>query len=272
MDLSQFMKDGKFLMLALDHRGSFKKLMGEDVSDQEMISLKREIIDALKAQMSGLLIDVDLGLPAFDRSKSFLLPAEKSGYGDAQGERVTQLEYTAAQLKEMGASGVKLLLYFNPFFESFKHQLMIGKEVREQCQRESLPFFLELVTYDHDEGLLKAHREKYISDSLKVFINSGIIPDVWKLEYPGSLAGCEQITQLVGDTPWILLTRGDSFEVFVPELEEAVKAGCSGFLAGRALWQEVCTLKGEEKDKFLQETLPNRFKQIAEVVLRSGRV
>ena len=48
-------------MLALDHRGSIKKLMNslnpESVSDDEVIALKAEIIESLADQFSGVLID-----------------------------------------------------------------------------------------------------------------------------------------------------------------------------------------------------------------------
>ena len=47
MDLNQFTNNGKYLMLALDHRGSFKKLMSPDtpdsVTDENIINLKSEI-------------------------------------------------------------------------------------------------------------------------------------------------------------------------------------------------------------------------------------
>ena len=72
---------------------------------------------------------------------------------------------------------------------------------------------------------------------------------------------------MLGDTPWIILTRGDTFDKFTAELEDAIKAGAKGFLAGRALWQEVCSMQGEEKERFLKETLPNRFKKISEIAL-----
>ena len=97
-DLAPFLKDGKFLMLALDHRGSFKKLMNPEdekaVTDQQAIDLKREIINSVKDQMSGVLIDPDYGLPAYnEKTKPFLLPVEKTGYEAQAGERLTKLEY-----------------------------------------------------------------------------------------------------------------------------------------------------------------------------------
>lgn len=269
MDVSKFTgsftKDGKFLMLALDHRGSIKKLMNpqdpDSITDEEVIDLKNEIIESVKNEFSALLIDEVWGLEACHevcRVKPFLLPLERSGYDEQNGERLTELEYSVEKIKEMGASGAKLLLYFNPKANSTDKQLETAKLVMEDCRNNDFPLFLEIVTYGEGEGL--------VAESVKKFQEEGIVPSVWKLEYPGSEEKCQEITDLVGDTPWILLTGGQTFDEFTPELETAVKVGASGFLAGRALWQEVCKLEGEEKQKFLNETLKNRFKIIAEML------
>jgi tagatose-1,6-bisphosphate aldolase len=39
-----------------------------------------------------------------------------------------------------------------------------------------------------------------------------------------------------------------------------------GFLAGRALWQDVIDKNEEEKEKMLAEFLPKRFLEIKEIV------
>ena len=274
MDLSKFTKDGKFLMLALDHRGSFKKLMNpqdsESVTDEDIISLKNEIIEALKDQFSALLIDETWGLEACHevcQIKPFLLPLEKTGYTDESGERITELEYSVQQLKDMGANGAKLLLYFSPDTKSVSKQLEIARDVMKDCRQARLPFFLEVVTYQliHDRNIVDAN---LVINSVRKFIDNGIVPDVWKLEYPGSLEACQELSNLVGNTPWILLTGGKSFEEFKPELENAIRGGASGFLAGRALWQEICTMEGNEKQKFLRETLSSRFAQISEITIK----
>ena len=203
MDLNQFTNNGKYLMLALDHRGSFKKLMSPDtpdsVTDENIINLKSEIINSVQDQMSGLLIDVAWGIKSYQGSKPFLLPVERSGYSDQKGERVTELEYTASQLKEMGASGAKLLIYFNPDHESSHLQLATASHVLKECQDLKFPFFLEIVTYGDGADLT--------CRSLRRFVDVGVVPDVFKLEYPGNLDRCQEITKMLNKTPWILLTR-----------------------------------------------------------------
>lgn len=258
-------------MLAFDHRGSFKKLMNpqnpDQVSDQQAVALKREVIASVQDQFSALLIDQTIGLPAYvNRTKPFLLPVEESGYTEKLGERITEIEFSVDDLKSDGAQGAKILLYFNPHVLTAKIQLHTAKRVLQECQKKNFPLFLEIRAYKPDTGdKLGRDLTSLVLDSVKMFLDSGIKPHVWKLEYPGSKEACSKITQMVGDTPWIILTKGASFETFVEQLREAASVGCRGFLAGRAVWQEVGSLEGEARHKFLQETLPYRFRTICEV-------
>lgn len=273
MNLDQFKKDGKFLMLAFDHRGSFKKLMNpndpDSVTDDQAVELKKEVIDALRGQFSSVLIDQTIGMQAYDpKDKPFLLPIEKSGYEVKGEERLTELGYSIDNLKQAGASGAKILLYFNPYVESAKTQLETARKVLDECRVAEFPYFLEIRTYKDGREADKMdsdERQLIILDSLKMFLKEEVKPDVFKLEYPGSALGCQTITALLEDIPWIMLTMGASFDEFTKQLEEASIRGCQGFLAGRALWQEVCSMQGEEKEKFLKETLPERFKTISDI-------
>lgn len=281
--LEKFLLRNKFLMLAFDHRGSFKKLMNPDDPDavtvEEEIELKRKIIEGVYDGISSLLIDEEFGLPAFKQivesgklKKPYLLPLEKSGYEQQGKERLTTLEKTASQLKEMGAEAAKLLLFFNPYAKSADSQIEIARKVMEDCRQNDLPYFLEPRTYNNAgleaDKMEEEERERIAIDTLKKLVGAGILPDVYKLEYPGSAVTTQTYTAVLQDTniPWIMLTMGASFEEFCKELEIAAVRGCQGFLAGRALWQEACGLKGEELDKFLKETLPERFTKISEII------
>ncbi|MFC1700176.1 2-deoxy-5-keto-D-gluconate 6-phosphate aldolase domain-containing protein [Patescibacteria group bacterium] len=269
MDTTAFTKDGKYLMLALDHRGSFRKLVNlknpDEVDPFDAIEAKKSIIEAVFTQMSGLLIDMDFGLEAYAtanyiKPKPFLLAMEVSGYTEENGERFTTIENSAHALKEQGALGTKLLIYINHKSQSTKKQIETVKTALKDSHDEGLPFFLEIVTYGETGG--------EVVEALAAVLQEGVKPDVFKLEYPGNEQNCKAITEVLGKTPWIMLTRGDNFNDFTNKLQIACKNGCSGFLAGRALWQEYFSLKEEgDKEKFLKKTLPERFKRISEIAL-----
>ncbi len=270
--LEIFTKNEKFLMLALDHRESFMKFLNpsdpNSVTKESAISAKREIIESLQDSFSGLLVDKEYGLPAYQfHTKPYLLPIEKSGYTEDLGERITELEVSASDLKELGAGGVKLLLYFNPDVPSSSSQIETAKKVLEESRLVGLPLFLEIRVYRADSGDdLKGQEEDLVLRSLKMLYDNQVVPSVWKLEFPGSKEGCQKITELVGETPWILLTKGSTFDIFCTELREATESGASGFLAGRALWQDLFSTH-EDKNQFLKQTLPERFNIISNIAL-----
>ncbi len=266
-----FTKDGKYLMLALDHRGSFKKFVDKEnpdnLTDAEVIAAKKEIIDSVSDLMSGVLIDPDWGLAAYeDKVKPYLLCLEKSGYEQIGDDRQTVLAYTANDLKNQGASGTKLLVYFNPEANNVHEQIEVSRKALEDSHANELPLFLEIVTYGNEKT--GAHRAEWIMRSLDQFLHNNIIPDVWKLEYPGDAESCRKITEKVGQTPWILLTRGEPYDVFREQLKNAISAGAQGFLAGRAIWQEMTDYSGESRKEFLNTIARERFIEICDIAFR----
>lgn len=271
MNSQQFTQQGKYLMLAIDHRGSFLKLLNphgnKTVTDEDSITVKSEILESMHEYFSGVLLDAQYGLPAFkSRSEPFLLAIEKTGYSDQSGERVTELEYTVEGLKRMGASGVKLLLYFNPGYASSAQQIETAQRVLEECRKYEMPLFLEIVTYEMTpSGMSKS---QIITRSVEMFLSRDVKPDVFKLEFPGDQQSCRKITELCGEIPWILLTRAAAFEQFAEELRVASAEGAQGFLAGRSIWQEIGIYNTkEERLNYLKTTAVPRFKKICEIAL-----
>lgn len=268
MKLDIFKQQNKFLMLALDHRSSFKKMFAdypEAEKKEAMIETKKKIIAGVKNDASGLLLDPVYGYEAYKRLKinlPHLICLEKSGYEKSVQGAKTIIQYKAEQLKILGASGVKLLLPFNPESETASYQLGVAEKALRDAKQNDLPFFLEIIIEPEKE------KEKLLLSAIKLFLEKKLNPDVFKLEYPGSLDLCRQITKQLDKTPWILLSRGASFDVFKHYLKEAISVGCTGFLVGRALWQEIGILKELEKEKFIQKTIPQRFKELKEIACR----
>lgn len=247
-------------MLALDHRGSFEKLANTK-DEKILIKFKEEILNSLIYQFSGVLIDENYGFKAYsllnqDVLKPFLLPIEESGFEDDPNGRINKPYTSASEIREMGASGAKLLIYFNKKDKNAKRQIEFAKTIYEDCKKENFPLFLEIVNYGENKNVL---------DTVSIFKQEGINPSVFKLEYPGSASKCKELTELLEDTPWILLSQGVSFKDFYKYTFDAASNGCSGFLAGRSLWQEIFTLEKEDKNFFLIKTLPDRFRKLRDL-------
>lgn len=255
-------------MLALDHRSSFRKLISPENPDAvgggQAIELKKEIIAAVYDQLSGLLIDPEYGLPAYNEinpydtlKKPFLLSAEETGYEDVGGERVTKIKYNVQTLKDLGASGVKLLIYFNPSAKSAQTQIQTAKKILRDAHEQGLPFFLEVLYYG---------KEPDATQNVKILLDNEVRPDIFKLGYPGSSRACKEIARTLEGIPWVLLSEGVNFEEFCAHLEIASKAGCRGFLAGRSLWQEAIQTEVDDQRKtFLNEILSARFERISKI-------
>ncbi|MCK5059776.1 MAG: DUF2090 domain-containing protein [Candidatus Pacebacteria bacterium] len=281
MNTDIFSKNDGFLMLALDHDESFRKIISphspDAVLSEDIINLKKRIIAPLLSRASGVLIDSEHGLPAYKQATEshlkshppFVLRAEASGYEGEETARLNKIVYTAAQLKKQGASGVKLLIYFNPYSSAALNQIDVARTVLADARKEGMPLFIEIVTYNVPG--FTARRSELILSSVERFIKEGVVPDVWKLEFPeDDQQVCFQMTQLVKSTPWILLSRGVSFGVFEDQLEKAVEGGARGFLVGRALWKEVADYRGKEQDDFLGETIPLRFEDLSKIVQKKS--
>ena len=254
-----FTKNNYFFMLALDHRDSFKKIAGTE-DDKKLVEDKHKIISSLIYQFSGLLIDQDYGFKAysminFDILKPFLLPIEKSGYKESGDGRSNELGFTVEEIMDKGASGVKLLIYFNKKDKSARNQVELAKTVCEECKKNNFPFFLEIVNYGENADVL---------DSVSIFKQENVTPSVFKLEYPGSEKKCLELTNFLEDTPWILLSRGVTYSEFLKQVFIASQNGCGGFLAGRSLWQDYFEKTDEEKrEEFLSTELPGRFAEMS---------
>lgn len=273
-----FSQNNKYLILALDQRGSFRKLINpqspDQVSKEQIIGLKAKILTCLPSQATGFLIDPEFGLPAWQKAKEqnpdlkdkpFLLCTEKSGYEEINQEKVTQIQYPVAELKKMGAKGIKLVLPFNSAAKTAPQQLETAKNILADCQQNNLPLFLEIITYNLKDE--QKEKGELILSSLKMFLEQEIRPAVFKLEYPEKEEACLQMTQMLQPIPWVILSAGVTFNLFYPRVQSAVKSGAAGFLAGRALWQEAAGLKDQDQEIFLKKVLAKRFGQLAQTLI-----
>ncbi len=270
MDSSVFSRNRAFLMLAIDHQAHFKILVNPDnpesASKKEIIALKSQILHALQKQFTGALIDVEYGLSAYQGiKKPFLLRIEQSNITEENGVRKITIMHTVKELKKKGASGIKLLVHLDPENSVSLDELQKVKQVLNECTKEKVPLFLEVITYGYEKRRLSKERAMY--RSIYACLERGARPSVFKLEYPGNLADAQKITDLVKPIPWILLSGGTEYESFKRELKESVSGGCRGFLAGRALWQDIESYPHGTREEYLHKILTDRFNELSELLL-----
>jgi tagatose 1,6-diphosphate aldolase len=294
---------GMMTMCAIDHRGALKGALNEKtpaaVSYQDMVDFKLDLCQAVAPFASAILLDPEYGagqaitaglLPA---SKGLLVSMEKTGYTGDSTARITELlpGWSVKKAKRMGASAVKLLIYFRPDLKDVaSKQLDLVARLADECLEEDIAFLVEPVSYPVEEkermnrGEASSQKFAEIKPGLVIETARQItaLPiDVLKAEFPadikfeqdeGKLLGlCQELNQ-ASRLPWVLLSAGVDFDSFQRQVEIACKAGASGFLAGRALWQEGAQIHSrKERMNFFRNTAAPRLQELAEIADKHGR-
>jgi tagatose 1,6-diphosphate aldolase len=286
---------GIIAAIAIDQRDALRKrfakatgLPAESVPAQEISEFKEHVSRLLTPYASAILLDPEYGLPAAakrDSRAGLLLAYEQTGYDRTVPGRLPRLldGFSVARLKEQGADGVKLLLYYSPFSANSinaRKQKWV-EDVGAECLAADVPFFLELVSY-HDEldekspefarikpdAVTRSVEEfchpRYAADVLKVgipvnmrFVQSPLVP-VGQALYTRAEARANILrASQAASLPFIYLSEGVSNEVFADALALVAEAGSafSGVLCGRATWQDGVAVFAEHGSGALQEWL-----------------
>jgi tagatose 1,6-diphosphate aldolase len=285
---------GILTVCAIDHRGSLRHALNPEnpaaVSYQEMVEFKFDLCRVLSPFVSAILLDPEYGagqaisagiLPG---NTGLLVSLEQTGYRGGATARRTEIlpEWSVHKIKRMGASAVKLLIYFRPDLKKeAEKQLDLVTKVAEQCTAEDIPLLVESVSYplETEAGSPLEYPKKKPDLVIEAARRLTALPiDILKSEFPADInyekdenklkACCQELSN-VSKLPWVLLSAGADFEIVRKEVLLACQAGASGFMAGRALWQEACPIKSREARKeFLEKTTLQRLKEIAEIADR----
>lgn len=282
--------DAIFTILAFDQRGSYQKMLPSGTSYETAVQIKTEIVGALSPYTSAVLLDPDYGLlPAAKMSgrSGLLFSVEKSGYSGDATYRRTEFDPTwdVAKIKGVGASAVKLMVYYHPHAGELTEELeAMTAQVRDMCHHYDLPLYLEPMSYSLNKDISKesaefaATRAQVVQDTAERL--SKLKPDVLKLEFPVDVAfehdrdvwraTCERVSE-VSSVPWVLLSAGVNFETFAEQTRIACQSGASGFLAGRAIWKEATTMTPEARAAFLAGKAVERTQQLVEIASAHAR-
>jgi tagatose 1,6-diphosphate aldolase len=285
---------GIMAMCALDHRGSLLRMLsggGGDVGYREMVDFKLDLCRVLAPRATAVLLDPVYGAGqaiaagAIPKTTGLLVSLEESGYSGGAEARITKLlpRWNVGKIKKMGATAAKLLLYYRPDVDVASKQLDTVRKLADECVAEDMPFLVEPVSYRVAEK--EASREDFARAKPGLVIETArqvtAFPvDILKAEFPADLEYerdrgklldlCHQLNE-ASRVPWVILSAGVNFELFYQEVELACRAGASGFLGGRALWQEAAPMKSrEQRLEFLETTVVNRFKSLTKLANAHG--
>ena len=286
--------DGIFTICAMDHRGSLRSMIDEEqpgeVSYQEMVERKLELCSALAEHASAVLLDPIYGAAqcighnVLPSSTGLLVSIEATGYTGGKENRLTELlaGWSVDKIKRMGASAVKILVYYRPDLKELAgKQLDTVNNVASDCIQHDIPFLVEPKGYPvgdeiGDPEKFAARKEQIVIETAKDI--TALPVDVLKAEFPADLNYksysrdrselLELCRKLDGSSrvPWVILSAGVDFEVFCQEVEIACEAGASGFLGGRAIWQEAMDIEDkQERVKYLSTVGADRLNRLKEI-------
>jgi tagatose 1,6-diphosphate aldolase len=288
--------DGILTICAMDHRGSFRNMINpadpQSVAYGEMVKRKLELCSTFAPIATAVLIDPLFGAAqcisqgTLPGTTGLLVSIEATGYSGSKEHRVTELleEWGVGKIKRMGASAVKMLVYYRPDLKELAvRQLDTVRAVAEECINYDIPFLVEPVSYpvgsevDNPEEFARHKPEIVIETAREI---TALPIDVLKAEFPADLRFNKDRTELLelcrrldnaSRVPWVILSAGVDFDAFYQQVEIACQAGASGFLGGRALWQEAMDITDDVKRvEFLSTIGVDRMKRLSEVAKKYG--
>jgi tagatose 1,6-diphosphate aldolase len=274
---------GTFAVLALDHRGNLRHALNpqnpDAVSYSEMVSFKQQVVAALGPASSAVLLDPEMGAApmvatdALPGSTGLLVALEATGYTGDPNARLSRVlpGWSVGKIQRMGASGVKLLVYYHPEAPIASHQEDLTSQIAEACVRFDIPLFVEPLSYslDPDKKLSSAEKRQIVIETARRLTPMGI--DILKAEFPVDVKeekdeqvwaqACAELNA-ASQVPWTLLSAGVDYDTYMRQVAIACRAGASGVLAGRAVWKEATELQGVARLDFLRTTAAERMNRL----------
>lgn len=269
---------GTFTALALDHRQNLRRANPAFVTDAELSRFKVEVTTALAKHATAVLLDPEVSAAqaiaqrAIPNSVGLVVAVESTGYtGDATARQAQVIPgWSVEKAKRMGASAIKLLVYYHPDSATASEIEEFTAKIAEDCKKHDLVLMLEPLSYSLDEGKKLTSEEKryVVVETARRLTRLGV--DILKAEFPLDLndmdeskwlAACMEISS-ASIPPWILLSAAVEYEVFLRQVTVACNAGASGIAVGRAVWKEAVTLDGDERMKFLRTTARDRMSRL----------
>jgi tagatose 1,6-diphosphate aldolase len=271
-----FSTDGAALLLAADHGTTLAELLDsaapELVGARALTDARCAVVEALAPLVDGVVLEPAYGAPEavarglLPHDTALLVSAECAPRFDPlHGVRISPLRagWRAADARRLGADGAKLLVYHRADCElAVDMQRHIVETFVAECARHDLLSLVECRTYplpDETPAAFQALRPAMLLDGARTL--SALGADVVAIEWPGrrcdesaALALYEQIDTAC-DAPWLVTGTPDvNVTAFGRSVRLACRAGASGAIVGRLLWQEGLVLPNREWEHWLGTT------------------
>lgn len=281
-----------FTCLAIDHRQNLRRALDlPDLSaagDAELTGFKLEITAALADLATAVLLDPEYGAAQaiaagiLPNKTGLVVALELTGYTGDPAARRSQLlpGWSIEKARRMGASMVKLLVYFHPEAPTAGDIEAFVGQVAQDCLRQDLGLMLEPLSYslEADRKLGSSEKHLVVIETARRLTVPGV--DVLKAEFPIDptkvpdesewAKACAEISS-ASRAPWIVLSAAINYQTYLRQVEIACRAGASGIAVGRAVWQEAVELRGASRADFLKDVARPRLERLSALCAELGK-
>ena len=258
---------GRFKMVAIDQRtplfGPIAAKRGTaDAPYEDVVAVKERLAERLSPKASAMLLDPIYAfprvLPIMDVRPGLMLSLEHSRVEDTPKGKLSRVipGWSVEEIRRAGADAVKVLVWYRHDADPAvkRHQQDFVRAAGEACARFDIVHLLEILIYPlagESAEQVAGRRSELVLGAVADFADPAFGVDIYKLEAPGRLhavpdphgpeadaqqARYDRMAGLV-PKPWVLLSAGAGAEDFRRSLTYAYRAGASGYLSGRAIWQ-----------------------------------
>ncbi len=233
---------GHFNILAVDHRDALRAAIDPadpgSVSPETLVDVKARLLAHLGDMPSAVMLEPEFSMAQtiargiLPSAVGFTAAIEAQGYlaDPSTAINTTLPGWSVDQAAAVGAAAAKILVLWDPLDDASQDaQTEWIAGIVEACARNGLPLLLEPII-----------RKEVSFDAHVAMIEhmSKLGPDILKLAIPSGERRFELLNEAASGRPWVLLSAGVGFDVFLDQVGEACRSGASGFAVGRALWGE----------------------------------
>jgi myo-inositol catabolism protein IolC len=255
---------GRLYLLAVDHRGSFEKMVGDDL--EVLVAAKmlvwRGFLDALAhgapRDAAGILIDEQFGSAVAREARKegvvFALPVEKTGRDEFEFEHGDDF---GRALEEYDPTYAKALVRFNPGADAELNRRQVARlrTLSDWLRAHDRRLLFELLVPPTDEQLRFVNgsddrydeelRPELMRRAIETLQDAGIEPHLWKIEGVDDRDACRAIAATARrdgrhNVGCLVLGRGASVE----RVDAWLRAGAGvdgyvGFAIGRSIFADA---------------------------------
>jgi tagatose 1,6-diphosphate aldolase len=278
---------GTFTALALDHRQNLRRANPAFVDDEKLSRFKIDVTSELAGRATAVLLDPEVSAAqaiaqcAIPKHVGLVVALESTGYtGDATARRSQIIPgWSVEKAKRMGASAIKLLVYYHPDSPTAQEIEVFTSKVVEDCQKYDLALMLEPLSYslDGNKKLTSEEKRNIVVETAARLTSLDV--DILKAEFPLDindtgeskwLEACKEISS-ASKSPWILLSAAVDYETFLRQVTVACNAGASGVAVGRAVWKEAVQMEAGERSLFLRTVGKERLSRLTSLCNALGK-